>query len=201
MKKNLLILCSLFSYILQAQTKLIHHRSHSGSDENFKEQLVENTITNSNLGVAPTHIVRTARLDSLIFVNDSTAVMITSRFCKDDYAVGEEPSKWRAGKDTVRRHPLFCKQHQLDKIKRTIKNDYNFNDVINIKYIGYDNAEVPILIKPIIKPKPKPKPKSADIPPPTQKDNFSETYLHHTDVIIWMASLLLFGFGYQKIIA
>jgi hypothetical protein len=152
MKKIITSLFLLYSLSINAQTKLINHRSHSGSNETFADKFANDAIPNSNLGASPTRIVLTAKLDSLIYVNDSTAVMVTSRFCADRYDVSEEPTNWKPGKDTIRSHPLFGKQHQLDVIKRTIKNDYNFNDAKNIKYIGYDNF-LPQEIKPKVKPK------------------------------------------------
>lgn len=133
---------------LQAQTKLIQHRSHSGNDAEFVYAYTCEAIPNSNLGVAPTRFVRTAQLDSLIFINDSVAIMATSRYCNEDYSPIEEKSLWRAGRDSIFHHPLFSKQHQLDKIKLTIKNDYNFRNKINeVIFIGYDNNKKDVPIK------------------------------------------------------
>jgi hypothetical protein len=148
MKHFFIIAYLCASIVAPAQTKLIHHRSHSGSNESFVATLVQDH--NPNLGMAPTHIVKNAKMDSLIFVNDTIAIMVTSLYCRERYETDEAYQKWRAGRDTVRNHPLFSKQHQLDKIKKTIKNDYNFNEINNIIYVGYDNINPPPTIKPNI---------------------------------------------------
>jgi len=127
-----------------AQTKLIHHKSHSGSSENFLFALENNLfdIGNSNFGAAPVRIVRTAALDSLIYLSDTSAIMVTKEVCRDEYAPKERPGIWQAGRDTVYHHPLFTLKYELDSIKKTLKQQYNFqNPVKEMVFIGYGNRE------------------------------------------------------------
>ena len=55
-----------------AQTKIIAHKSHSGSKQTFSKLLKENNLGDPNFGVAPEVDIKRAQLDSLIFVNDTT---------------------------------------------------------------------------------------------------------------------------------
>lgn len=138
--------CLVYSLTTFAQTKLISHRSHSGSTANFilalEGELFDMPF--SNFGMAPQRTVRTAELDSVIFISDSVAVMVTSNYCFSGYVGGfpdaSTKSLWRAGRDTARNHVLFKRQHELDSIKLILKRQYFFrNSVDSVKFIGYDN--------------------------------------------------------------
>lgn len=125
-----------------AQTKLIAHKSHSGSVESFRFAYENNFVElgNSNFGAAPQETIRTAALDSLIFISDSVTVMVTSNFCERRRSGSSK--LWNAGRDTVRNHPLFSKKHSLDSIKTILQQQYYFkNPVEKIKFIGYDNKK------------------------------------------------------------
>jgi len=144
MKTILTISLLVFSSfgILSAQTKLIAHKSHSGSLSDFKTALEDNLfdIHTSNFGAAPIRIIETARLDSLIYLADSAAVMVTSDLCIERRRKYE--SIWKAGRDTVYFHPLFCLQHEKDSIKKILDETYNFkNPADSVVFIGYDNVD------------------------------------------------------------
>ena len=133
------------------QTKMIAFKSHSGNLSNFYSALKDPKmdLASHNLGMAPNPIVKTAQLDSVIFVSDSDAVMVTSEYCQKNewYDRGKKdgepnPKKfWKAGKDTVINHPLFSHQHALDSIKAEMSNHYFWtNKMDSTVFIGYDNA-------------------------------------------------------------
>ena len=134
----------LCSQLLFSQTKLIAHKRHSGSD--FAFALKNNTadIKDSNFGEAPTARIRNAQLDSVIFIDNEKAVMVTSNYCRENFKrnTKDSISFWRAGKDTVYNHVLFSKKHQLDSIKQVLKTEYNFkNDIEKVVFVGYDNQK------------------------------------------------------------
>lgn len=136
-----LFLCIQFGF---SQTKLIAHKRHSGTD--FHYALSNNTsdIKDSNFGGIPTRRVKNAQLDSVIFIDDEKAVMITSEFCKEEFYSKSKDSIsfWSAGKDTVYNHMLFSKKHKLDSIKQVLKTQYHFkNDIDKVVFIGYDNGK------------------------------------------------------------
>ncbi len=122
-----------------AQTKKIAHRSHSGSNSTFSLKDID------NLGVAPTQRITEANLDTLKILPDNRIVMITSQTCHDENWNGRvlsDTSIWKAGSDTLDNHPLFSKKHELNHIKKELKQTYNFqNDIDEVEFIGYDNQK------------------------------------------------------------
>lgn len=146
MKQLFTLLLCLPVTLLMAQTKKIAFKSHSGSAENFSIALENELfdIENSNFGVAPSEMIRHAQLDSVIFVCDTVAIMVTSQYCtrvlRHSKEQMGEPFLWKPGKAEVKNHPLFSKQHALDSIKQVIRTQYNFrNPVDKVVFIGYDN--------------------------------------------------------------
>lgn len=141
MKNLLAILLSALCLQLSAQTRLIAHKSHSGTEETFKAAFINELfdINSSNYGHAPERIIRTARLDSLIYISETVAIMVTSNHCRKSRSA--DTTLWRAGRDTVFYHPLFSKQHSLDSIKQVLDRSYYFvNKADSVVFIGYDNG-------------------------------------------------------------
>jgi hypothetical protein len=142
MKQFFIILFILPFTFLQAQTKKIAFKSHSGSAENFAIAL-ENDLFDmdgSNFGQAPEREIKSAQLDSVIFVSDSVTLLVTSVYCTMRYAPKDNAELWRAGREVALYHPLFSKKHSLDSIKRVIKEHYNFkNPVEKTIFVGFDN--------------------------------------------------------------
>lgn len=135
----------MVSVVCFSQTKLISHKSHSGSDAEFRVALENKLfdIENSNLGQAPNRYERNAVLDSVIYISEEKAILVTSQFCvesdRDDYKILSN-KKWSAGKETVYHHTLFSKNHSLDSIKAVLKSQYSFrNDIDKVVFVGYDN--------------------------------------------------------------
>ncbi|MGV3461514.1 MAG: hypothetical protein ACO1N9_13785 [Flavobacterium sp.] len=138
----------LLTAVSYGQTKIISHKSHSGSIANFA-LAAENDlfdINASNFGDIPYRNVTTSVLDSVIFLSDDKAIMVTSEYCHKDWRreplknSTEEKTLWKAGHDTVYNHPLFARRHSLDSIKAVLKKDYHFkNDTDKAVFVGYDN--------------------------------------------------------------
>jgi hypothetical protein len=143
--KKFTILLALLSLPAMAQTKLISHKSHSGSTATFTTAFNNNLFDmgESDFGAAPYRQVKTAQLDSVIYISPDKAIMVTSEFCiVQDRRKQEEIEKtlWKAGRDTVYNHVLFSRNHSLDSIKQVLKNQYHFkNDTDKTVFIGYDN--------------------------------------------------------------
>lgn len=143
------VFCILIFGCSFAQTKLISHKSHSGSDENFRIALENNLFDsgNSNLGAAPDRYERNAKLDSVIYVSDQKAILITSQYCvtssRKEYKIIESKT-WNAGREEVYYSNLFSKKHSLDSIKKVLKEQYSFrSDIDKVVFVGYDNGEKP----------------------------------------------------------
>lgn len=138
-----LLVLTIFAFTLNqsafSQTKLIAHKSHSGTSQNFHKALTSSTfsLNASNFGQAPNPIVTTAKLDTLKFISDSVSVMVTSEYCTHRFE--DTTTFWKAGADTLYNHPLFSKKHSLDSIKTTLKGSYYFkNSIDSVVFIGYD---------------------------------------------------------------
>ncbi|NOT51831.1 MAG: hypothetical protein HOP10_11210 [Chitinophagaceae bacterium] len=124
-----------------SQTKKIAFKSHSGNVENFSIALANELFDNgSNFGMAPTPEIKNAQLDSVIFVSDSLAYLVTSQYCTYKRQPKSEPRLWRAGREIAYHHPLFSKKHSLDSIRKIIKQQYYFkNNIDKVIFVGYDN--------------------------------------------------------------
>ncbi len=140
----LLILSFCFQYGI-AQTKLIAYKRHSGSNFSYALTSNPNDIASSNFGMRMEPRVKNAQLDTVIFIDKERAIMITSEYCKDEFWIESKENNatlWKAGRDTVYNHPLFSQQHNLDGIKKILKEKYHFkNDIDKVIFIGYDNKK------------------------------------------------------------
>jgi hypothetical protein len=142
MRQLFIVILFFSSTVIQAQTKKIAFKSHSGNNENYSIALEYNLfdIGNSNFGNAPQRDVKTAQLDSVIFISDSITFLVTSEYCKLKGQDEKQAKLWQAGKETMYKHPLFSKKHSLDSIKSVIAEQYSFrNPVEKVIFVGYDN--------------------------------------------------------------
>lgn len=138
---SLLLVCSNASL---AQTKLIFHKSHSGSSASFMKSINGN---NANFGILREPDVKTAALDSVIYLTDTSAIMVT-KVCSPFllYYQSENEKQglngdWHPGRDTVYFHPLFSQKHALDSIRMVVSTEYFFkNDIDSTTFVGYDNG-------------------------------------------------------------
>jgi len=143
--KHLFILCSCFILIpglLNAQTKKIAYKSHSGNMGHFKEAFDGNVsdMEFSNFGLSPQKIIFARTLDSVIFLSETKAIMVTSIF--KSHEDKNDTVFWKSVRDTVTADPLFSKQHALDSIKTVMKDEYRFpNATRHVIFVGYDNAK------------------------------------------------------------
>ncbi len=148
MKHYFLFFCLyFFGTMAWSQTKLIAHKSHSGSAKSFKYSLHSKAFNKgeSNFGQAPQRMVRNSRLDTVRLLPDARVVMITSESCYwEDYGGRPEsnPELWSAGKDTLNGHPLFNAEHTPMEIRKTLKEEYYFtNSPTSVVLIGFDEPK------------------------------------------------------------
>ena len=153
MKKfSLIAIIGLISFSSYAQTKLIAHKSRGGSDATFTKALQnDRQLENSNYGQAPAEFVFNANLDSVIFINDSMTVMVTS-FADNAYRgsnivelnfcstfIGEEGIQtWSPGRDTVLWHEVFSNPISIHEMQELLDERYFFeNKAEHIKFINF----------------------------------------------------------------
>lgn len=111
----LLSIVMFTSFGMFSQTELIAFKSHSGDLENFKFETYE------NIGIPP------MRIDTIIILNDSTIVEISSRYWsgRPNFCV----------KDTVVNHPMYQQSSDYKKLRG------NYYDT-TIVFINYDTLTV-----------------------------------------------------------
>jgi hypothetical protein len=145
MKTTKLITTAFILFFINSfgQTKMISHKSHSGSNITFSNSIKMNlfNIGESNFGMAPERFVRNSNLDTVKLLSPHVAVMITSETCfREDYSRNKSSMElWSAGSDTVFDHPVFNSKNSLDQIKTKLKNEYYFsNSIDNVVFIGFE---------------------------------------------------------------
>ncbi len=145
MKTSILIFLSIFfSEAVFCQTKLIAHKSHSGTSESFSKALGNDDfgLQNSNFGLPTFDYQYNTRIDSLIYNEDGSVTIVTS---VHENQLEQSGTK-SAERTTVREPYLFGNQilherHSLDSIKKVLKSEFHFkNDIEKVVFIGYDNG-------------------------------------------------------------
>ena len=148
---SILTACVLFTAALNAQTKRIYHKSHSGSKSNFISTLTNNTFgtQNSNFGDPMlngkkfyiTHpIIRTVRVDSLIRKSDTVMILVEKNNNKKDL-LGQ-----------IRKHQVlsdksFAELTNRDSIISFISKTYQYNIITpkdSIKFINILRVKNPV---------------------------------------------------------
>ena len=144
MKKYILVSFLFFGLVAQSQTKIIAHKSHSGSVKNFSKAYKNNLfdINRSNFG-GP-FIQPVFYLDTVIAVNDSTTILKTKspNFCsiKGTDVQKSDPSNYTYRSETVYNHPLFIRNNTVKSIKSSTRNEYFYdysNSINEVVFIGF----------------------------------------------------------------
>lgn len=154
--KTILLFVVILPLSLVAQTKQIAHKMRSGSAATFRHTCESGALANSNFGAAPMRAVRSAVLDSVIYVDQNTQIMVTSERVQwtDDWRIrpleanddqhqkasictAEQDHQWKPGRDTVRNHVLFSLRN-VDSIKSILAREFYFqNNIDSVRFVGY----------------------------------------------------------------
>lgn len=150
MKRLILLftLC-LASPSLFGQTKTIAYKRYATNNSTIKKNTFHSDKKwdtdggfggTSNFGVAPERWVRNSELKKVIFVNDTTTVMVTEETCRNEFSYQQqETEKWRAGSDTVLRHPVFTASISVDSMRSILEATYYFaNDMRRVAFEGFE---------------------------------------------------------------
>jgi len=148
---SLQLLMMFIAFQLVAQTKLIAHKSHSGSKANFKTALENNLfdIGESNYGNPRFSYVQLNKLDSVIRLNDSVAIIKNSNgYAKIGYMHEKvTPNKkqllssctyWRPNTDTVYYAPTKKPKKAISSIKEILEKKQFDNSIDSVSFIGFD---------------------------------------------------------------
>lgn len=128
------------SGLSQAQTKRIFHKSHSGSSKTFTQTISVSLFNNgtSSFGKAPDISVKSARLDSLIALDDGTVVMVTTACYTSRSKKIKISKKWKPGREILYQHPYFSKPNSVKSMREIIDKEYHFtNPASSVVFVGF----------------------------------------------------------------
>ncbi len=144
MKKSLLFLLFI-SIFANSQTKLISHKSHSGSDESFAFALENDLFEGDNLGLGRMEIQEVTNLDSIVYISNDKVIAYTSNYTQryyqafKDKCTRDELTKIKT--DTLKITPTsFKKGLTIQDVKARVDSSeiYN-NDLSLVKYKDFDD--------------------------------------------------------------
>ena len=142
---SVVVLCSLGT-TLTAQTKKIAFESHSGDPKNFEMAMTSDLFDKeeSDYGLPAPKEVKTYKLDSVIYISDSSTVLVTKVYSRLFTDPKDSAKFVHTSKDTVYNNELFAHRHSLDSIRAELKKqDYyiNSNKINKVVFIGFDNKK------------------------------------------------------------
>jgi hypothetical protein len=134
MKPLLLFAFTIFLFATaSAQTADIAAKSHGARVD--ESEIIEE----ADFGLPSDYEERYTRLDSLIYVNDSTVIRVTSVY-QTKLRTQPKPVRLSVARDTVYHSPLYSRRHSLDSLKKELWRDgYSEKYIDSTHYVGYDN--------------------------------------------------------------
>jgi hypothetical protein len=144
MKTTLLsMLTFLLINVCSGQTREIAFKSHSGNMQEFKLAVQNGLLDESDFGLPPKEVY-SYRLDSVIYISESLAVIISTQYVREFSTPADSAKFFRVQKDSVYNSQLWSQRHSLDSIRKVLNdenyyiNSKNLNKVI---FVGYDNKK------------------------------------------------------------
>jgi len=135
MKTLTCILVCLFSVTCFGQTKLISHRSHSGSNANFRPAIENDLfdIGNSNFGLAISYI---DKIDTVILKGKNQMIVVRKRYRVINGKIGKTIS----ARDTLTKANAadFFKANSIDSLKAEIHKMYKTAKLDSIFFVGFN---------------------------------------------------------------
>lgn len=171
-----LFLCN--AIIGYSQTKLVAHKSHSGTMSNFHIAMDMHTVkmASSNFGLDPTMYLINKQLDTLKYISNNQVIFITSQEHIPNSMNDTAQRFYRTTINHIHPNSTISRNNPLDSIKKNLKEEYHFkNSMDEVVFIGYDT-----IIEPKVKEESKEKieskkeqgsEKKNNLPPIIHKDN------------------------------
>jgi hypothetical protein len=128
------------------QTRKIAFESHSGSEDHLAIALSDAFFDadGSDFGLPANAVVKSYKLDSVIFISESMALLIRRTY---SHTIGDPSDSMKftgSSRDTVFNDPLFSRKHSLDSIRMVLEKEkyyLNYKTMRRVKFIGYDNKK------------------------------------------------------------
>ena len=145
MKINLLLLFLFATVLCQAQTKIIAHKSHSGTKSTFSKAYKNNLFNSNHSNFGLPDDSKIVVIDSIIAIDEATT-LIKMRETKKEYQYGTDYKKLKASdfeKKTKQfiKHDLLFKNNSLEVIIRRFRSQFQIpfsNPVEEIIFIGFN---------------------------------------------------------------
>ncbi len=138
MKALILFAACLFSIACFGQTKLISHRSHSGSDADFRVAAEGNLfdIGNSNFGNPSAYI---DKIDTVILIGKNKMIVFRKRYT-EILGTNRIYDK-RCVRDTITATSAaqFFKANSIDSLKVELQKMYRMSRLDTTHFIGFNN--------------------------------------------------------------
>lgn len=168
MKSLFAILFVILNGAFLAQTPHIMHLRLGGTEATFQQNMQDpnSLIRQTNFGLGPAIFVKRAVIDSVIVVNDSTVVVVTSHQTLEEYWWGrhaydstnqhyvcsdtmiqrfltyDSTGMWIPGRDTLVNHAVFNAKLRCDQIIEKLRLDFELQQgSSSIVFIGFDCSE------------------------------------------------------------
>lgn len=153
---SVVVLC-LLGTTISAQTQKIAFESHSGDPKNFEMAMSSALFDKeeSDFGLPVPKDVKTYKLDSVIYVSDTSTVLVTKEYSRLFTDPKDSAKFVRALKDTVYNNELFAHRHSLDSIRAELKKQgyyVNSSKINKVIFIGFDNKK-PVMPGQLVNPK------------------------------------------------
>jgi len=161
---TLIIFVAHFAII--AQTPKIMHKRLGGTNDNFISTLqnLKAPIRQSNFGLPPTIQVKRAVIDSIIAINDSSVMVVTSHSLIEEFATGQysyydsisgffvrhdsmvhksltydSTGLWTPGRDLLINHAVFNAKLSCSTILSVLRNEFGlYYSTKNVVFVGFD---------------------------------------------------------------
>ncbi|MDJ1493848.1 hypothetical protein QNI19_12975 [Cytophagaceae bacterium DM2B3-1] len=133
-------ICTFICVFSNGQTKLIAHKSHSGSSETFGTALKNDffDLESSNFGLRRVDLHKNI-LDTVVFVSDTVTVLVYRDKISNSGKPSKKPSIHR---DTLNNHPIVVKKHPKYIIKDFLRGEYGFqNSLDSVPFIEYKKTD------------------------------------------------------------
>jgi hypothetical protein len=144
MKSLFLFVLLLTAFLCQSQTKVIAHKSHSGSKKSFVKAYQNNLfdIKRSNFGLPNNRNI--VVLDKVVALNDSLTVLFMREsdvcYSFETSYTDLKKSDFKSKTDTLKNHKIYKKSNSATFIKSSGVRPVRFdNPIDDVRFVGFRN--------------------------------------------------------------
>lgn len=141
MKFLFYLLLTSWSIHLQAQTREIAFKSHSGNMANFESVLHSDFFDGGDAGFGLPSSISSNEIDSVIYISATRTLVITKMFTRRFHEPVDSNRLIGRLRDTVKNDPLYANRHLLDSIRTVLKLRQENKNAGEIIFIGFDNKK------------------------------------------------------------